>query len=72
MGNEIGAGIGTAQRCDCCGRETMAKTYPDLGLLEIRARTHGGRHWLSLGLPDLVALLDPAGTTVRLIGTGSA
>lgn len=61
---------GTAQKCDCCQRETLA--YGTLGLLEITDRRHGQRHRVVLTLDRLVNILDPSGTAfVRASRNGS-
>ena len=61
----------TAQRCDCHGSETLAKTHPELGVLEIRDRRHGTFHSLSFTLEGIVSLLDPYGTSFTAVSSST-
>ena len=61
--------LGTAQKCDCCGKKTVA--FGENGTLEIKARHHGTNHVKSYTVAALVKLLDPQGTFCRIIGTTS-
>lgn len=63
--------LGTAQKCDCCGRETLAYGLPDEGALEIRDRRHGIHHVKRLELAELMHMLDPLGTSFRPVVIGS-
>ena len=58
---------GTAQRCDCHGDETLAVMRPSTQSVDIRDRRHGTTHMLSLDLRQIVRVLDPAGTTARIL-----
>ena len=60
------AAQGTLLRCDCCGRETLAGAN---GRLEIRDRRHGTNHYLNITLQQVVALLDPRGTSYQPVGS---
>ena len=63
MINQNGTKPGTAQKCDCCGKETLAYGLPDKGVIEIRDRRHGTHHIKALSLTEVVTMLDPHGTT---------
>ena len=55
-------------KCNCCEeghREGVARI--DGTALEIRHRRHGTLHEGRYGLTELVQMLDPAGTTARLL-----
>ena len=58
---------GTARRCDCHGEQVMAIMRPDIQTVEVRDRRHGTAHQISVGLKELVRVLDPTGTTARLL-----
>ena len=58
---------GTAQRCDCDGREVMAVADLQRGMLEVRDRRHGTAHHRAWHLSELVNLLDPRGTSYTAV-----
>lgn len=58
---------GTAQRCDCHGQEVMAVLRTDIQTVEVKDRRHGTAHQVSVSLRELVRVLDPTGTTARLV-----
>lgn len=59
----------TSVLCDCCApgrKEVLAKLVFDSQEVEVRDRRHGTGHSVSLGLAQIVRLLDPRGTTATL------
>lgn len=55
---------GTLLQCTCCYRgEHLAFANTQTGCVEFRKDFHGRKHSLSLALDQIVAILDPHGTS---------
>ena len=63
----------TSLLCQCCApgrKEVLAKAHFDRQAIEVRDRRYGTSHVVSMGLAQIVAILDPRGTSyVRATGT---
>ena len=58
---------GTARRCDCHNEQVMAVFRFDNQTVEVRDRRHGTAHQVAVSLKEIVKVLDPTGTTARLV-----
>lgn len=62
--------MGTLLFCDCKGAEHFHEVLAAAnGRLEIRDRRHGTTHTLNLTVQQVMALLDPRGTSYQPVGS---
>ena len=64
----------TSLLCQCCApgrKEVLAKAHFDRQAIEVRDRRYGTSHVVSMGLAQIVMMLDPHSTSFIAVGSAA-